>query len=218
MIKNHAVLFYDALRFEYECYQFLDGKDRDWINSQRGTKEFQQVVLTSADLYQSLIRALFGLIEELKNSFSSDTVNFLSRSIKECPQPYLLSPEQVLQVLASNLQVELTDNKILWPFRNLKPTELKELEQIMDSIFFHTVFERIAQQLIEFDRSSAITFLPFKMVTDEMEAIQNFTSDSGYNYDLTQIRYIIETTYRKHDGQLLHSENLGRYLRRHTDG
>lgn len=216
--RNHAVLFYDDLRFEYDCYEFLKGKDRDWINNFRDTKEYQEVVNTTTTLYQSLIETLFNLIEKLKDSFSYDNINFLSISMKERPQPYLLSPEQILQVLASTLLFELTDGGILWPFRSLKPTELKELEQIMDSIFFHTILERIATQLVEFDRSYAVTFLPFKAVEDEMEAIQSFIGDSTYNYDLTQTKYVIETTFRKHRGELLHSNNLGRYLRRSSDG
>lgn len=220
VIKHNAVLFYDALRFEYECYQVLNGKDRDWINSYRDTKEFQQVVHNSAELYQSLIKTLFNLIGELKDSFSPDTINYLSISIKERPQPYLLSPDQVLQVLSSELQVELTDNEILWPFRNLTPTELNKLDQIMDSILFHTVFERIAQQLIDFDKSYAVTFDPFKVIDDEMDAIQSFntTYQNDYGFDLAQTKYFIETVYRKKNGDRLNSENLGRYLRRSSSG
>lgn len=219
-IRNHAVLFYDALRFEYECYEFLNGKDRNWINSYRGTKEFQQMVYNSAGLYQSLFKALFNLIEELKGSFSSDTVTYLSLSIKERPQPYLLSPEQVLQVLASDIHVELEETNILWPFRNLKPFELNTLEEIMDSIFYHTILDRIAQQLIEFDDTFAVTFSPFNIVSDEMEAIQTFLgdNDSIYNLDRDQTKYVIETTYRKHNGDPLDAENLGRYLRRYSSG
>ena len=218
VVKTHAVLFYDALRFEYKCYQFLDGKDRDWINSFRDTNEYQQLVYNSAELYQTLINTLFRLTGELKDSFSSDTINYLSLSIKEHPQPYLLSPEQVLEVLAAELQVEVTEKKILWPLRNLTPTELKELEEMMKSIFFNTMLDRIAQHLIEFDGTFGVTFLPFNTVTDEMEAINSFSGDSKYNYDLIQTKYILETTYRKENGELLHSENLGRYLRRYFDG
>ena len=205
IIKHYTVLFYDALRFEYECYKDLDGKDRDWINSQRGSEEFQKVVDTKAELYQSLINNLFGLIEKLKGSFSTNPLNNIPISIKERPQPYLLSPEQVFRIIAPELKVELTDNEILWPFRKLSPTELKELEDVLDSIFFHTILDRIAQKLIEFDSTYALTFSPFKVVSDEMEAIQDLTNDSFYNYDLVQTKYIIETTYRKHDGNTLHS-------------
>lgn len=219
-VKNHTDLFYDSLRFEYDCYEYLNGQNRDWINKFRDTDEFQKITNNTLKLYEAFYKSLLDLISELKNSFSSDNFNYLSISLEERPQPYLPTPKQILGVMASNLKVGLNGNEVLWPFRKLKPTELKKMGEIMDSIFYHTIMDKVAKRLIEFDKSYAVTFKAFKVVDDEMSAIQSFSTafDDEYNYNLAQTKYIIETTYRRKNGDRLSSENLDRYLRRTSNG
>lgn len=217
LLVLHSELFFHTLESVYNSLEKFNGLDRDVLNTHRGNKTiFSTIFKEQLDIKTELYQYLIQIINSLK---TTNKPRALNSTIASHPQPYLPRCEQVLLYMTKYSNVEITESVFDWPFQKLSKSILKKLQETGDKIFYHTILEVVAGELIKFDQSGGMNFSAFIKVNSEIDAVYDYMPryPNYLRLDNPQLGFRITTKYRNMQGQQLNPETVNRNIRRYYE-